>query len=311
MPLYFEQEWGHIGTHFHALCLHERGSMLLVDLWEFFAPIVERKPVYMFMPITDNGKNKGKTPFYNLCVSKARIYESIPGNRMATIIYRHPFDTHLDFFIKLIDCNPDLGIRSLYFLFTNASIIDFVMKNITHFGPLFHKYASQLLAQVTESGEEQGANLLYYLCSTPNGRSMLNELWDCWTPIIGLDVSGLFDQILGDGDHQGKTALFHLCTSEEGLLILHAHFEFFETVAIAYSDLPFAGIKYRDAVIDFENMFKNQTFSENLPLFFMSKKGQARSPSPEESNPPQLAHNPNVFFVEASQDEIERSHPTP
>ena len=211
MPLYFEQEWGHIGTHFHALCLHERGSMLLVDLWEFFAPIVERKPVYMFMPITDNGKNKGKTPFYNLCVSKARIYESIPGNRMATIIYRHPFDTHLDFFIKLIDCNPDLGIRSLYFLFTNASIIDFVMKNITHFGPLFHKYASQLLAQVTESGEEQGANLLYYLCSTPNGRSMLNELWDCWTPIIGLDVSGLFDQILGDGDHQGKTALFHLC----------------------------------------------------------------------------------------------------
>lgn len=310
MNVFFEQEFADQGTHFHVLCFDTRGARLLSYLWPFFSPILSKNPAYLFSPITAKGKNKGKTPFCSLCTP-------IPGNHVdgaGRLIIGFHLDRRFYSGINLIDKNPRIGIQSLHLLFRNALIMDFFSDDFMKINPeiknlqtLIQNHASLLIEQVTESGEEQGANFLYYLCSTEKGRRVLNELWDFWEPIILQNASGLFSPITGDGEHQDKTALLHLCTNEDGRKILYDHYNFFEEVIFANIEMPFAGIKHRDAITHFEDMFKNQMFSEEIPLHFMLKKLDQMRPSYEKPDPPLSPLNLNSFFTEDIHEEARQS----
>ena len=302
LPLFFEQEWADTGTHFHALCSNFKGNVILSDCWSFFAPIIEKNPIYLFMPITANGKNKGKTPFYQFCILKEYPYKLLLANNEPTIRMRNTLDEQFDYLISLIARNPEIGIKSLLFLFSRPQLFDFIMNNSDSICTLIRNQTSQLLMQVME-GEEEGANFIYYLCSTLRGREMLNKMWPFWQPVLQQKTSGFFAQITGEGPHQGKTALFHLCNNPDGRLILFDYFEFFEQVTFANIEMPFAGIVHRSAVIDYEKMFKGQELSENLPFCFNSKfKRHQEIPTTQESERQQLEENPNSFFSNTSEE---------
>ena len=255
--------------------------------------------------------NKDKTPFCSLC-APIGVCEEHSDRKLRLRVY---LDPRFYFGINLIDKNPMIGIRSLHLLFRNALIIDqftdcFVNSTspeIKNLHALIRNHASLLIDQVTESGEEQGANFLYYLFSTSKGRLVLEALWDFWEPIILQQASGLFSPITGDGEHQDKTALLHLCNSEGGRKILYDHFEFFEAVILANKEKPFAGIRHRDSIIHFENMFKHQLFSEEIPLNFMLKILERMPRSYEEPDPPLSPLNFHSFFTEDLHEEAERS----
>ena len=219
----------HQGTSpFMLLCLTPEGSFLIIEQWAFFSALIEKNPLGLFSPITEDGPDKGKSAFYFLCYNPAgQALVILHWAFFSALLIKYP----QALFAQATESKLKKGASPFYYLCESPEGQSLIITHWDFFSALITQYPHGLFAPATGDGADQGATPFYYLCdATIKGHLLIMEHWAFFSALLIKYPQALFAPITGKGPNEGKNAFYFLCGSPLGRTLIIREWAFFKTL---------------------------------------------------------------------------------